>query len=110
MMRSSALLRSTSPATAMPTDKPSVTDRRRLLVGQCSRGGQIDSATAEMGEVVSELVQVALSLWLFVRDVEGDLLPRRIVQEHAGCAHQADGLLEQRKPLVHVWRSPCRVR
>ena len=52
------------------------------------------------------MVQVTLSQGLVVSDVERDLLPRWIVQEHARCAHQADGLFEQRKALVHLGCSP----
>ena len=36
------------------------------------------------------------ALRLLMGDVEGDLLSRRIVEEHAGRAHQTDGLLEKR--------------
>ena len=70
MMRSSALLRSTSPATH-DADGQAFCDQPEEVAGwPVSRWGQIDSATAEMGEVVPELVQVGLPLWLVVRDVE----------------------------------------
>src|SRR5512134_3928246 len=63
-----------------------------------------------MGEVFPELLQVALPLWLVVRNVERNLLPRRIVQEDAGRAHQSDRLFEQPKTLLHIRRNPRAVR
>src|SRR6185295_9961900 len=72
-----------------------------------SRWGENNRATAEMGEVISNLVQVTLLLGLVVRDVEGDLLPRWVVQEDPRCADQTDGLFEQCKALVHLGCSPC---
>src|SRR6185295_12313239 len=72
-----------------------------------SRRGELDRATAEMGEVTSKLVQVTLLPGLVVRDVECDLLPRWVVQEDPRCADQTDGLFEQCKALVHLGCGPC---